>query len=120
MITEVPEMEFYDHIPTVWDETRVLQGEIGQYAIIARRTGTEWFIGAMNANRLRHFNLSLNFLTSGQKYLADIYSQDPSVPTRTHVRIDRLAVDSTSTLAMKLGASRGEADRLIPANPADN
>jgi alpha-glucosidase len=120
MITEVPEMEFYDHIPTVWDETRVLQGEIGQYAIIARRTGTEWFIGAMNANRLRHFNLSLNFLTSGQKYIANIYSQDPSVPTRTHVRIDRLAVDSTSTLAMKLGASRGEAVRLIPANPADN
>jgi|GEM_PF-629676 len=117
MITEVPEMEFYDCIPGVWDETRVLQGSIGQYAIIARRTGTQWFIGAMNANTTRTFSVPLNFLTPGQKYVENIYSQDPSVPTRTHVRIDRLVVDSTMTLTMTLDASRGEAVRLLPANP---
>jgi alpha-glucosidase len=117
MITEVPEMEFYDYLPTVWDETRVLQGSIGQYAITARCTGTQWFIGAMNANSTRTFNVPLNFLTRAQKYVANIYSQDPSVPTRTHVRIDRVVVDSTATLTMTLGASSGEAIRLVPANP---
>ena len=117
MITEVPEMEFYDYLPTVWDETRVLQGSIGQYAIIARRTGAQWFIGAMNANSTRTFNVPLDFLTPGRKYIENVYSQDPSVPTRTHVRIDRFVVDSTATLAITLAPSRGEAVRLIPANP---
>ena len=97
MITEVPEMEFYDYLPTVWGETRVLQGSIGQYAIVARRAGAQWFIGAMNANSTRTFNVPLGFLTSGQKYVENVYSQDPSVPTRTHVRIYRSVVDSTST-----------------------
>jgi alpha-glucosidase len=117
MITEVPEMEFWDYMPAVWDETRVLQGSIGQYAIIARRTGTQWFIGAMNANTTRTFTVPLNFLTPGRQYIANVYSQDSTVPTRTHVRIDRFAVDSTATLTMNLEASRGEAVRLLPANP---
>jgi hypothetical protein len=93
-----------------------LQGSIGQYAIIARRTGTQWFIGAMNANSTRTFNVPLNFLTPGQKYVENIYSQDPSVPTRTQVRIERLVVDSTGTLTITLDASGGEAIRLLPAN----
>lgn len=116
-ITEVPEMEFYDYLPTVWDETRVLQGSIGQYAIIARRSGAQWFIGAMNANARRTFTVPLDFLTPGRKYLESVYSQDPAVPTRTHVRIDRLVVDSTATLTLTLDASRGEAIRLLPAEP---
>ncbi len=119
MITEVPEMEFYDYLPTVWDETRVLQGNIGQYAVLARRAGAQWFIGAMNANSTRTFNVPLSFLTPGQKYIANIYSQDPSVPTRTHVRIDRLVLDSAAILTMTLDASRGEAVRLLPANPPE-
>jgi alpha-glucosidase len=117
MITEVPELEFYDYMPAVWDETRVLQGSIGQYAVVARRSGTNWFIGAMNAGTIRTFNVPLDFLTPGQKYIANVYSQDASVPTRTQVRIDRLVVDSTSTLSMNLAASRGEAVRLTPAVP---
>ncbi len=119
MITEVPEMEFYDYLPTVWDETRVLQGSIGQYAIIARRAGVQWFIGAMNANSTRTFSLPLGFLTPGQQYVENIYSQDPSVPTRTHVRIDRSVVNSTATLTMTLDASRGQAIRLLPAIPPE-
>jgi len=116
-INEVPEMEFWDYMPSVWDETRVLQGSIGQYAIIARRTGTQWFVGAMNAGITRTFTVPLNFLTPGQKYIETVYSQDPSIPTRTQVRIDRLIVDSNSTNPITLDASRGEAIRLLPANP---
>lgn len=117
MITTVPEMEFYDYLPTVWDETRVLQGSIGQYAVIARRSGTQWFVGAMNANSNRTFNVPLDFLTPGQKYVENVYAQDPTVPTRTEVGIDRLLVDSTGALTMTLGASAGEAVRLLPAKP---
>jgi alpha-glucosidase len=117
MITEVPEMEFYDYMPTVWDETKVLQSSIGQYAIIARRSGTQWFIGAMNANSNRTFNVPLDFLTAGQQYVENVYSEDPTVQTRTQVGIARSVVDSTATLTANLGASSGEAVRLLPANP---
>jgi alpha-glucosidase len=117
MITEVPELEFYDFMPTVWDETRVLQAGIGQYAVIARRTGTDWLIGAMNAGTSRTFSLPLNFLTPGQQYTMSSYSQDASVPTRTQVRIDRSLVDASTVLAPTLAASRGQAWRLTPANP---
>ena len=117
MITEVPEMEFWDYLPTAWDETRVLQGSIGQYAIVARRTGTQWFIGALNAGSTRALNVPLSFLSPGQKYIENTYSQDASVPTRTHVRIDRSVVDATATLTMTLGPSAGEAIRLLPATP---
>ena len=102
MITEVPELEFYDYMPTVWDETRVLQGSIGQYAVIARRSGANWFVGAMNAGTTRTFNLPLNFLPPGQPYVLNNYQQDATVPTRTQVRIDRYVVDSTTNLTLTL------------------
>ena len=117
MITEVPELEFYDYLPTVWDETRVLQSAIGQYAVIARRSGADWFVGAMNATSNRTFSVPLDFLAAGQDYLASLYSQDPSVPTRTQVRIDRAVVNSTSALTLTLAPSGGEAVRLTPAVP---
>lgn len=117
MITETPEQEFYDWMPTTWDETRVLQAGIGQYAVIARRDGVNWFVGAMNANSTRTFNLPLDFLTPGQKYVLSAYTQDASVQTRTQVRIDRSLVNSTSILTGTLNASRGMAWRISPAVP---
>ena len=40
------ELEFWKAIPTVWDESRALDGEIGEYIVQARRSGKEWFVGA--------------------------------------------------------------------------
>jgi alpha-glucosidase len=117
MISEVPELEFYDLMPTVWDETRVLQAAIGQYAVIARRSGSDWFVGAMNASQNRSFTLPLDFLVRGQKYVASSYTQDPTVPTRTHVGITRSLVDSSSALSFGLAPSNGQAFRLTPAMP---
>jgi hypothetical protein len=117
MITEVPELEFYDYLPPVWDETRVLQAGISQCAVIARRRGTDWFIGAMNAGTTRTFNLPLDFLTPAQKYILNSYFQDASVPTRTQVRIDRSVVESSGALSFTLDASRGQAWRVTPAVP---
>ncbi len=46
VIGDEPELEFFDHVPTAWDDTRVLHGQIGQYAVIARRRGAEWYWAA--------------------------------------------------------------------------
>jgi len=109
VIGDEPELEFFARVPTVWDETRVLHGRIGRYAVIARRSGDDWFIGAMNGPEARELPVSLDFLDPAAKYTAHVYSHDPSVPTRTHVRIDRAEVTSATALTAKLGANGGQA-----------
>jgi alpha-glucosidase len=111
-----PEIEFFDNIKTVWDDTNVLDGEIGEYVTIARRSGKEWFVGTMTNNDARKVSISLNFLDKGKKYVANLYTDDETVQTRTNVRITRVIVDSNSVLSFQLKASGGCAIHLIPAS----
>ena len=113
-IGDEPELEFFKHVPTVWDETRVIHGRIGEYAVIARGSGEEWFVGAMNDSQGRRLKLPLDFLDKGKKYTAHIYSDDPTVETRTHVRIERVEVDAAKTLDIELAPRCGEAIRIEP------
>ncbi len=114
IIGDEPELEFFDHVPTVWDQTKVIHGEIGSYAVIARRSGSEWYIGCMNAGRDRTLDMPLDFLDKNTKYTAHIYSDDPDVPTRTHVRIERRPVDCTGVLEASMGSKGGMAVRITP------
>ena len=66
----------------------------------------------MNAGRQRTVDIPLDFLASDTKYTAHVYSHDPSVPTRTHVRIDRMAVDSTTVLKAPMSPQGGQAIRI--------
>ncbi len=114
VIGDEPELEFFDHCPTVWDDTKVLHGSIGQYAVIARRSGDNWFLGGMNSDEPRSLDLPLQFLDANKKYTAHIYSDDPTVPTRTHVKIERIPVDRGTVLKMALPARGGQAVRIVP------
>ena len=58
-------MGFLKKVPTVWDETRVLDGKVGDYVLIARRSGDTWFLGAMTDWSPREMELDLNFLGTG-------------------------------------------------------
>jgi alpha-glucosidase len=114
VIGNEPELEFFDHVPTVWDDTKVLYGRIGEYAVIARRSGQNWFIGCMNADQPHTFDVPLDFLEKDRRYTAYIYSDDPAVQTRTHVKITRRNVDSSSVLKIELPARGGQAVRIVP------
>jgi alpha-glucosidase len=115
VIGDEPELEFFSHVPTVWDETRVIHGAIGQYAVIARRSGQAWFLGAMNNSQARTLPVSLDFLAEGQKYRARIYCDDSQVETRTHVRIDTQIVTSDTVLQIELAPRCGQAVHLLPS-----
>ncbi|MBC8869577.1 MAG: glycoside hydrolase family 97 N-terminal domain-containing protein [Planctomycetes bacterium] len=115
LIGNEPELEFFDHVPTVWDETRVIHGRIGQYAMIARRSGQQWFIGCMNADEPRTLEIPLDFLAKNERYTAHIYRDDENVSTRTHVRIERRPVDAKTILTVSLSAKGGQAIRIVPA-----
>ena len=57
---------FIAAVPVTWDETRVLQGSVGEYVVVARRHGAAWYIGAMNNESAREVTISLDFLKSGR------------------------------------------------------
>jgi len=109
-----PELEFFDNVPTVWDDTKVLYAEIGRYGVIARRKGEEWFIGGINGDQPKIFRINFSFLDPAVKYSASIYSDDPSVNTRTHVRIDRMEITSRSIYNAEVKANNGFAIHLKP------
>lgn len=104
-----PELEFWGHIPTTWDETKVLQGAPGEYITTARRSGSDWFIGTVTNDSARQLKIDFSFLPKGKKYLATLYSDDDSVPTKTKVGIEKMAVDSKTILDVKLKPSGGQA-----------
>ncbi|MCP4455536.1 MAG: glycoside hydrolase family 97 protein [Planctomycetes bacterium] len=107
-----PELAFFDAVPTVWDETRVIHGKIGKYAVMARRSGTDWFIGSMNSTQERTLDIPLDFLEPGRTYTAHVYSDDPAIPTRTHVRIDHKDVTAQTTHRATMTAQGGQAIHL--------
>lgn len=110
-----PEIEFFDKVKTVWDDTKVLEGEIGEYVTIARRDKEDWFVGSIGNNEARKITTPLAFLAPGTKYLANIYTDDESVGTRTQVKVTRVIVDNTTTLHFNLKPSGGSAIHLTPA-----
>ena len=59
-------VDFITQIPTVWDETTVLEGAVSDYIIIARRKGENWYLGAMTDWSSREFTVDLSFLNEGE------------------------------------------------------
>ena len=57
--------DFITALPTVWDETRILQGEIGKFIVTARRSGTKWYIGGLTSWDARDITLDLSTLARG-------------------------------------------------------
>jgi alpha-glucosidase len=67
--------QFIKDVAVDWDESRMLAGQVGEYAAIARkrRGGAEWFVGAINDRNPRTLALRLDFLAAGKRYRAEIY-----------------------------------------------
>lgn len=55
-------MEFLSQVPVVWDETRVLKASVGEYVVVARRSGDTWFIGGMVGKKGQTFDINLDFI----------------------------------------------------------
>lgn len=110
-----PEVEFFEKIPTNWDETKVIEGQPGEYVTIARRRGDDWFLGTITNDSARRMKIALDFLPKGKKYIATIYSDDPSVTTATHVRRTQRKVDASTALSVELSPSGGQAIWITPS-----
>jgi len=74
-------LPFLQQVPTSWDETRVLDGQIAEHITIARRNGSDWYLGAMTDWTPRQIRIPLAFLGDG-RYEADIYQDGPDADRR--------------------------------------
>jgi len=104
-------LDFISEVPTVWDETRFLQGQIGEYLVLARRKGDTWYLGAMNNETARRVRIPLDFLGTGAFEVSQY--TDGAAPDQVHVRQRRRL--ATQSLSLELAANGGAAARLSPA-----
>ena len=107
------ELDFWKYCPTVWDESKALQGEIGEYIVQARRSGNDWFVGAMTGLQARDITLNTaDFLQKGKKYRVEIYNDDPSLNTCTKVASAMQTIKAGKILKLHLLPSGGAALRF--------
>lgn len=112
-VRDEPALDYWRHLPASWDDTRVVQGDIGRRAVVARRKGQEWFLGAISPGE-GAFKIPLSFLPPGKKYAATIYLDKPNAKG---IQIEQQTVDAQSVLEADLPANGGLAARLVPASP---
>ncbi|HEX8118494.1 MAG TPA: glycoside hydrolase family 97 protein [Pyrinomonadaceae bacterium] len=113
-LREPEAMEFLSAVPSVWDETRVLDGKIGDYVVVARRSGRDWYVGAMTDWTARELDVDFSFLPEGS-FKLDAYQDGANAGRfageykRTTSRADR-----GTRLKIKLAEGGGWAARLRP------
>lgn len=74
--TNEQEIEFFKHVPTVWNESHFLAGDIGKNICVARRHGNTWFVGTAAGFEDWKHDIRLDFLVKGKTYIATIYEDD--------------------------------------------
>ena len=112
--------QFIKDVAVDWDESRMLAGEVGEYAAIARkvRGGGAWFIGAINDRNARDVSLKLDFLDPGKRYRAEIYRDGEGADWKGDARFrfvrEAKTVARGDALPLWLAGGGGAAVRLVP------
>lgn len=89
-------LDFLTAVPVSWDQTLVLQASIGKHLVVARKSGKDWYLGAINDNQSFNTNLQLNFLEAGKTYRAFLWKDG--------VNAERFAEDyAMETLLVRKG-----------------
>jgi len=103
--TNDEEIEFFDHVPTVWNESHYIAGEIGENICVARRSGDTWFMGSVAGLKDWKSIVSLNFLKQGLKYEATIYEDNGAGSISKRIQF----VSSNDKLPLVINAKGGQA-----------
>ena len=107
-------MDFLKPVPTVWDETRVLAAQFGDYVSIARRRGQDWYIGAMTDWTSRTLDIDFSFLPAG-RFQMIAYEDGPNTDRMGHdYKAVVTNIDRSKKLTIKLASGGGWAARIYP------
>lgn len=104
-----PGVDFLKIVPTVWDDTRVLDGAVGEHLIMVRRKGGDWFLGAMTDGTPRTMPVKLDFLSKGN-WTMKLWKDAPDAGTNAEdLEIEERAVKAGETVVLRLAPNGGAA-----------
>jgi len=129
MVMDLPEnyekhpeaFQFIKDVPTDWEKSIALSGEVGEYLLIARkdRNSDDWYLAAHTNNQARKVDVALDYLEKGQQYIAQIYrdgSKADYVSNPYDIVIEEQEVSAEQKLTFNLGRSGGAVVRFIKKN----
>jgi alpha-glucosidase len=106
-------MRFLGPVPTVWHDTKVLQAKIGDYVVVARRHGQDWYVGALTDWTARDLQIDFSFLPNGKHQLEE-YQDGVNANRMGHdYRRVTSVIDNKTRLSIKLASGGGWAGRII-------
>jgi alpha-glucosidase len=108
-----PGIDVLRDVPTTWDETRFIDGKVGQYIVIARRKDDVWYLASMTNDTPREVKVSLTFLGDG-RFVAERWADDIAAGPNGLAKSSQ-DVTAHDTLHMKLAPAGGQVMRLVPA-----
>lgn len=126
MVADLPEnydrhpdaFRFIVDVPTDWEESIAVAGEVGDYVAFARqeRGGKDWYLGALTDEQARELSIPLDFLEPGITYRAEIYRDGPGAHWKTNpypVTIEQKDLEQGDVLGLPLAPGGGAAVRLV-------
>ena len=114
-----PAFQYIIDVPTDWDNSIAVNGEIGEYITMARKdiNSDEWYLGSITNEKARNLKVSFSFLEPNKKYKATIY-KDPNdggwLNKPEEVIIEEKIVDYTTLYDMNIVPGGGQAIRFEP------
>jgi alpha-glucosidase len=107
--------EFIKVVPASWDQSLPIEGEIGEYIVIARKKGNEWFLGGMTNRKKRNLEIPVSFLNENIIYEAAIYKDTPeSVKNPKEMEIVKKKFSAFDTLNIEMVSDGGVAIHFKP------
>jgi alpha-glucosidase len=133
MVPDLPEnylvrpdpFRFIVDVPTDWEDSIALAGEVGEYVVIARRErgGADWYIGAITDENPRTVSVSMAMLDRAAEYTAEIYSDGEGAHWDGNpyaLSIEKRRLDRDSVLELQLAAGGGAAIRVTRQEEAEH
>jgi hypothetical protein len=113
-----PAFQFISDVGVDWEQTKALNGEVGQFVTIAReeRETGNWFLGSITNEEAREIVVKTDFLKPGLKYLATVYADGDNAHWNENpisYKIENFTVDNSSELTLKLAPGGGAAVSFI-------
>jgi alpha-glucosidase len=112
-----PAFQFIRDVPADWDDTKVLNGKIGDYVTIARKKKDAWYIGSITDENAREFTFKLDFLDEKMNYEVVIYADGPDadwVSNPLDYTIEKKMVKKDDEYLIKLASGGGHAVVIKP------
>jgi alpha-glucosidase len=120
-LAKYPEqLKFISDVPADWSDSKTLLGEVGEYAVMARkdRASENWYAGGVTDSNARKVSVDLNFLDNGKTYLARIYRDGPNADglgkDQHDMRIEQMKVTSLDRIDIQMARAGGFVIRLEP------